>query len=95
MRVHHIAINMNKGDNNRRMIFSMSKSLYSEFEQKTQVPPNNLQKQEGLPIYTLSSEKALEVLSTLQASIPAQKLPADIEKRIIPDCQTGKTHLLL
>ena len=90
-RAHHIAINMNESDNYyRTLIFSMSKSLYSEFEQRTRVLLNDLQIQGGLPIYTLSSEKAREVLSTRQASVPVQKLPADLVNRTIPDDQTGK-----
>jgi hypothetical protein len=40
--------------------------------------------------FTLSPEKAREVLSTLQASVPVQKLPADIENHTIPDGPDGK-----
>jgi acetyl esterase len=91
MGAHHITINMNESHNYYRpLIFSMSKSLYSEFEQNTRALLNGLQKQGGPPIYTLSPEKAREVLSTLQASIPVQKLPADIENRTIPEGPDGK-----
>ena len=49
-----------------------------------------MQEQGGPPIYTLTPEKTREVLSTLQATIPIQKLPADIENRTIPDGPDGK-----
>jgi acetyl esterase len=68
----------------------MSKTQYSEFEQNTRALLNDLQEQGGPPIYTLSPEKAREVLSTLQASVPVQKLPANIENRTIPDGPDGK-----
>ena len=68
----------------------MSKSLYSEIEQNARALLNNLQQQGGPPIYTLSPDKAREVLSKLQASVPVQKLPADVENHTIPDGPDGK-----
>jgi acetyl esterase len=68
----------------------MSKSLYSEIEQNARALLNNLQQQGGPPIYTLSPDNAREVLSKLQANVPVQKLPADIENHIIPDGPDGK-----
>jgi acetyl esterase len=49
-----------------------------------------LQQQGGPPIYTLSPDNAREVLSKLQANVPVQKLPADIENHTIPDGPDGK-----
>jgi acetyl esterase len=68
----------------------MSKSLYSEIEQNARALLNNLQQQGGPPIYTLSPDNAREVLSKLQANVPVQKLPADIENHTIPDGPDGK-----
>jgi acetyl esterase len=82
---------MNESRNNYgHDIFSMSKSLYGELEQNARALLNDLKEQGGPPIYTLTPEKAREVLSTLQASVPVQKLPADIENRTIPHGPDGK-----
>jgi hypothetical protein len=90
MGAHQIAINMNESRNNYgHAIFSMSKGLYSELEQNARALLNDLKEQGGPPIYTLSPEKARKVLSTLQASVPVQKLPPDIENRTIPDGPDG------
>jgi acetyl esterase len=61
----------------------MTKRLYSELEQHARVFLNDLQEKGGPPIYTLSPDKARAVLSGLQASIPIQKLPADVQNRTI------------
>jgi acetyl esterase len=53
-------------------------------EPKTRDFLENLQKQGGSPIYTLSPRDARAVLSNLQASIPVAMPPADIENRTIP-----------
>jgi acetyl esterase len=91
MGAHQIAISMNESRNNYgHAIFSMSKSLYGELEQNARALLNDLKEQGGPPIYTLTPEKAREVLSTLQASVPVQKLPADTENRTIPDGPDGK-----
>ena len=68
----------------------MSKSLHSELESHARPFLDNLQKQRGPPIYTLSPDKARAVLSGLQASYPVAKLPADIENRTIPGGPDGK-----
>ena len=68
----------------------MSKSLYSELESHARLSLDNLQKERGLPIYTLSPDKARAVLSGLQASYPVAKLPADIENRTIPGGPDGE-----
>jgi acetyl esterase len=68
----------------------MSKSPYSEIEQNARALLNNLQQQGGPPIYTLSPDNAREVLSKLQANVPVQKLPADVENHTIPDGPDGK-----
>ncbi len=68
----------------------MSKSLYSELESHARLSLDNLQKQRGPPIYTLSPDKACAVLLGLQASYPVAKLPADIENRTIPGGPDGK-----
>ncbi len=82
---------MNESRNNQRpFLLSMSKSQYRELEQNARALLNDLKDQGGPPIYTLSPEKAREVLSTLQASVPVQKLPADIENRTISDGPDGK-----
>jgi acetyl esterase/lipase len=62
----------------------MSSNQYSELEQNTRALLNNLQQQGGPPIYTLTPDKAREVLSELQANSPVEKLPAKIENRTIP-----------
>ena len=64
----------------RRCIFQK----YANVEQKTRAFLENLQKQGGPPIYTLSPKEARKVLSNLQASVPVEKLPAAIENRTIP-----------
>lgn len=71
----------------------MSKRLHSELEQNTRAFLDNLQKQGGPPIYTLSPDKARAVLSGLQASIPVKKLPAGIENRIIPGSPDGSKNV--
>lgn len=86
MEAHQNANNINESRNNQRpILLSMSKSLYSELEQNARALLNDLKEQGGPPIYTLSPAKAREVLSTLQASVPVQRLPADIENRTVPD----------
>ena len=77
-------INDSRNDQ-RPILLSISKSLYSKLEQNARALLNDLKEQRGPPIYTLSPEKAREVLSSLQASVPAQRLPADIEIRTVPD----------
>jgi acetyl esterase len=62
----------------------MSSNQYSELEQNTRALLNNLQQQGGPPIYTLTPDKAREVLSGLQANSPVEKLPAKVENRTIP-----------
>jgi acetyl esterase len=62
----------------------MSSNQYSELEQNTRALLNNLQQQGGPPIYTLTPDKARELLSELQANSPVEKLPAKIENRTIP-----------
>ncbi|MDQ6667903.1 MAG: alpha/beta hydrolase [Thermoproteota archaeon] len=59
-------------------------------EQNTRAFLDNLQQNGGPPIYTLSPNKARDVLSGLQASYPVQKLPADIENRTIPGGPNAK-----
>jgi hypothetical protein len=87
------ANHINDSRNNQRpILLSISKSLYSKLEQNARALLNDLKEQRGPPIYTLSPEKAREVLSSLQASVPVQRLPADIEIRTVPD---GKMYLLL
>ncbi|TLX87802.1 MAG: hypothetical protein E6L04_01965 [Thaumarchaeota archaeon] len=66
---------------------------YSELEQNARALLNNLQQQEGPPIYTLSPDEARGVLSGLQASTPAQKLPADVENRTISGGLIPKMYL--
>jgi acetyl esterase len=73
-----------------QFILSMNKNLYSELEQNTRAFLDNLQLKGGPPIYTLSADKARDVLSGLQASYPVQKLPADIENRTIPGGPNGR-----
>ena len=51
---------------------------------------DSLQQKEGPPIYTLSPARARDVLSGLQSSYSAQKLPADIQNLIIPDDHNSK-----
>ena len=68
----------------------MSNILYSELEQNARALLNNLQQQGGPPIYTLSPDEARGVLSGLQASTPAQKLPADVENRTISGVSNSK-----
>ena len=68
----------------------MSSILYSELEQNARALLSNLQQQGGPPIYTLSPDKARDVLSGLQASSPVQKLPADVENRTIPGGSNSK-----
>lgn len=68
----------------------MSKSIHSELEQITRAFLDNLQRQGGPPIHTLSPHDARAVLSGLQASSPVKKLPADIENRTIPGAIDGK-----
>jgi acetyl esterase len=63
---------------------------YTGLEQNTQAFLENLQQQEGPPIYTLSPDNARAILSGLQASSPVQKLPADIENHTIPDGPDAK-----
>ena len=68
----------------------MSNIPYSEIEENTRALLNNLQKQGGPPIYTLSPDQARGVLSELQASSLVQKLPADVENRTIPGGSNSK-----
>jgi hypothetical protein len=70
MEAHQNAININESRNNQRpLLLSMSKSQCSELEQNARALLKDLQEQGGPPIYTLSQEKACEVLSTLQAIV--------------------------
>jgi acetyl esterase len=62
---------------------------YTSVEQKTKAFLENLQKQGGPPIYTLSPQKARAVLSDLQASVPVAMPPADIENRTISGGPNG------
>jgi acetyl esterase len=62
---------------------------YSGIEQKTRNFLEDLQKQGGPPLYTLSPKDARDVLSNLQASVRVAKLPADIENRTIPGGPNG------
>src|SRR5918912_115687 len=65
---------------------------YTSIEPKTRAFLENLQKQDGPPIYTLSPKEARGVLSNLQAApLPADTtLPsADIENRTIPGGPNG------
>ena len=62
----------------------MSSNQYSELEKNTRALLINLQQQGGPPIYTLTPDKAREVLSGLQANSPVEKLPAKVENRTIP-----------
>jgi acetyl esterase len=73
-----------------QFILFMSKRLYSELEQNTRALLDSLQQKEGPPIYTLSPARARDVLSGLQSSYSAQKLPADIENLINPDDHNSK-----
>ncbi len=70
--------------------FSLGTFNHTGLEQNTRAFLDNLQQKGGPPIYTLSPEKARAVLSGLQASIPVQKLPDDIENRTIPGGPDGK-----
>lgn len=56
---------------------------YTNIEQKTRAL-ENLQKQGGPPIYTLSPQQARAVLSNLQASVPVAMASSVIENRTIP-----------
>ncbi|MEW6603192.1 MAG: alpha/beta hydrolase [Thermoproteota archaeon] len=68
---------------------------YANVEQKTRAFLENLQKQGGPPIYTLSPKEARSVLSSLQASVPVEKLPAAIENRTIPGGQKGDISITI
>ena len=68
----------------------MNTSSYKGVEQHTQSFLESLQQNPGPPIYTLTPEQARGVLSGLQASFPVEKLPADIENRIVPGGPNSK-----
>ncbi|MEP0824936.1 MAG: alpha/beta hydrolase [Nitrososphaera sp.] len=57
---------------------------YHTLELKTKAFLEDLQSQNGPPIYTLSPKDARTVLSNLQASVPVEMPPAHIEDRTIP-----------
>ncbi|MEO9363247.1 MAG: alpha/beta hydrolase [Nitrososphaera sp.] len=70
----------------------MNTDSYSSVEPKTRTFLENLQKQGGQPIYTLTPEKARAVLSGVQAAPlpPGVKLAAaDIENRTLPGGPEG------
>jgi acetyl esterase len=56
---------------------------YLTLEQETKTFLENLQSQGSQPIYTLSPKEARAVLSNLQASVPVEMLPVQIENRTI------------
>jgi acetyl esterase len=62
---------------------------FKGIENNTRAFLENIQKQGGPPIYTLSPQDARAVLSGLQANTPVKKLPADIENRTIPGGPNG------
>jgi acetyl esterase len=70
--------------------FSLGTYNHSTLEQNTRVFLDNLEKQGGPPIYTLSPDKARAVLSGLQASVGVKMLPAEIENRTVPGGPSGK-----
>ena len=67
-----------------QVTYGLSTYNYTGLEQNTKAFLENLQRNPGAPLYTLSPEDARAVLSGLQANSPVQKLPADIENRTIP-----------
>jgi acetyl esterase len=67
-----------------QVTYGLSTYNYTGLEQNTKAFLENLQRNSGPPLYTLSPEDARAVLSGLQANSPVQKLPADIENRTIP-----------
>ena len=67
-----------------QVTYGLSTYNYTGLEQNTKAFLENLQRNPGPPLYTLSPEDARAVLSGLQANSPVQKLPADIENRTIP-----------
>src|SRR5260370_32453537 len=52
-----------------------------------------LEAQGGPPLYTLSPTEARAVLTGVQSSVNAQKLPADIEDRTISGGPTGQVSI--
>jgi acetyl esterase len=66
---------------------------YTTVEPETRAFLENLQKQGGQPIYTLSPREARAVLSNLQASVPVAMPPADVENRTIPGGPTGNISI--
>ncbi|MGH9857430.1 MAG: alpha/beta hydrolase, partial [Acidobacteriota bacterium] len=66
---------------------------YHTLEQKTKTFLEDLQKQGGPPIYTLSPKEARAVLSNLQASVPVEMLPAHIENHTIPGGPNGQISI--
>ena len=66
---------------------------YTTVEPETRAFLENLQKQGGPPIYTLSPREARAVLSNLQASVPVAMPPADVENRTIPGGPTGNISI--
>jgi acetyl esterase len=67
----------------------MNSYNFTGVEQNTRTFLENLQKQGGPPIYTLSPQNARPVLSGLQANTPVKKLPAEVENRKIPGGPNG------
>jgi acetyl esterase len=67
-----------------QVTYGLSTYNYTGLEQNTKAFLENLQRNPGPPLYTLSPENARAVLSGLQANSPVQKIPADIENRTIP-----------
>src|SRR5262245_57380770 len=74
---------------------STTTKKYANVEQKTRSFLENLKKQGGPPIYTLSPKAARTVLSDLQASVPVEKLPAAIENRSIPGGPTASVSITI
>ena len=61
-------------------------------EPKTQAFVDVLAAEKGKPLYELSYEDARKVLEDAQA-IPATKLPADIDDRVLPVGPTGEVSV--
>lgn len=58
---------------------------YSKIEDKTLKFLESLEQNKAPPLYTLSPDEARNILSNLQTTYPVQKLPVNIEDKIIRD----------
>lgn len=71
----------------------MSSQKKIVLEPKTQAFIDALAKQGGKPLYELSYTGARKVLEDLQASEKVNKLPADVEEKVLPTGPSGQTSV--